>query len=360
MKVFQLLPTLVYGDGVGNETLVIDKILKSLGYETKIYAENIDKRISSKTADVIARMPELYQADVVIYHLSTGTVLNETVGKLKCKIVIIYHNITPPHFFNEYSISATERSKQGLKGVEELRENAHYCIADSYYNKQQLIQMGYRCRIDVVPVIVPFKDYEKKPSKSIINKYNDNYVNIVFVGRIVPNKKQEDIIKSFYFYKNYINDKSRLFLIGSYSGMERYKIHLDKYIQSLGLDDVHFTGHIKFNQILSYYKLADIFLCMSEHEGFCIPLLEAMYFQIPIIAYASTGVKDTLGDCGFQIREKNCKMTAEMIDYIIKKEEFRKQLIERQNLRLMNFSYENTHQKFVECLTNFLEEGIER
>lgn len=110
---------------------------------------------------------------------------------------------------------------------------------------------------------------------------DDGYTNFIFVGRVAPNKKQEDVIRAFYCYKKYCNPKSRLFIVGSYNGMERYYHRLRRYVGALELDNVVFTGHIPFAQILAYYHLADLFLCMSDHEGFCVPLVEAMYFNLP-------------------------------------------------------------------------------
>jgi len=354
MKIIQLLPTLINGDGIGNDTIAIDKIIKELGYKTKIYAEYIGPGIPKSIANRINKMPVLHEKDILIYHLSVGTTLNDQLQGLKCRKLIVYHNVTPPDFFNGYSQTSMNSCIEGIRDVQKLSNVADYCWAVSEYNRQELIGYGYKCNIDVIPIVVPFEDYDKKPKQIIIDKYQDEYVNIVFVGRVVPNKKHEDIIKTFYYYKKYINSKSRLFLVGSFNGMERYYERLNKYVTELELNDVHFTGHIKFNELLSYYHLADVFLCMSEHEGFCIPLLEAMHFEIPIIAYADTGVKDTLRGVGIGMEEKNCKVAAELIDQLVIKEDFRKNIVNMQNERLKDFYYEKTRSKIEACLKGFI------
>lgn len=355
MRIVQLLPTLSYGDGVGNDTLAIDKIIKEMGYTTKIYAENIDSRISKNLVDKIEKMPKLDKQDIIIYHLSTGSVLNDKLKDYRGRKLIIYHNVTPPHFFKQYSRISYDLCKKGREGIQKLSQVAEYCWADSEYNKQELQENGYQCKIDVVPIVIPFEDYAKEADKAILKQYCDDWVNIVFVGRIVPNKKQEDIIKTFYYYKKYINPKSRLFLVGSYQGNEVYYERLRKYIEQLDLDDIYITGHIKFNEILSYYRLADVFLCMSEHEGFCIPLLEAMYFQIPIVAYSYTGVKDTLSYAGFQLENKDCKIAAEMVNRLIEDCELRKKIVVQQNERLKEFDYSKTKEKIVSNLKGFMK-----
>lgn len=355
MKIIQLLPTLSYGDGVGNDAIAIDQIIKEMGYKTKIYAENIDSRIKKGLAEKVEKMPELNPTDIIIYHLSTGTVLNDKLGGYPGKKLVVYHNVTPAHFFRQYSRNAYRLCERGREGMHKLRDVADYCWAVSEYNKQELLEAGYRCKIDVVPIVIPFDDYKREPDKTVLKKYEDDFVNLVFVGRITPNKKQEDVILTFYYYKKYIQPKARLFLVGSYQGNEAYYERLCSYIKRLELTDVYITGHIKFDEILSYYKLADVFLCMSEHEGFCIPLLEAMCFQVPIVAYAFTGVKETLGYAGLKLYEKDCRVAAEMIHMLVENKELREKVIAQQNVRLKEFSYEKIREQIVSNLKGFIE-----
>lgn len=354
MKIVQLLPTLLYGDGVGNDTLAIDNVIRELGYTTKIYAENIDGRIKGNLAKKVSQMPKLSKNDIIIYHLAIGTELNNKLRDIPGRKIIKYHNITPAQFFEKYNRVSYNLCMNGLQQMQLMKDIPEYCWADSAYNKADLERAGYTCPIDVIPIAIPFEDYDKEPDWNIIKKYEDDWVNIVFVGRIVPNKKQEDIIKTFYYYKKYINHKSRLILVGSYNGMERYYERLCKYVDELKLEDVIFTGHIKFNQILAYYHSANVFLCMSEHEGFCIPLLEAMHFRVPIIAYAQTGVKETLGDAGVPLDTKDCRVAAEMIDMLMTRDDLREQVIRKQDMRVREFSYDNTRIKITESLKRFI------
>lgn len=354
MKIIQLLPTLSYGDGVGNDVIAIDQIIKEMGYTTKVYAENIDTRIKMGLAEKVEKMPGLKQEDIIIYHLSTGTVLNDKLSGYPGRKLVVYHNVTPSHFFRQYSRGAYRLCERGRAGIRKLRDVADYCWADSEYNRQELLEEGYRCRIDVVPIVIPFEDYAKEPNKAVLKRYGDDFVNIVFVGRIAPNKKQEDVIRTFYYYKKYIQPKARLFLVGSYQGSEAYYERLCSYIERLDLTDVYITGHIKFDEILAYYKLADVFVCMSEHEGFCIPLLEAMCFQIPIVAYAFTGVKETLAYAGLKLNEKDCRVAAEMIHMLVENKDLREKVIAQQNIRLQEFSYEKIREQIISNLKGFI------
>jgi len=353
--IIQILPTLSYGDGVSNSALSIYKIINELGYRTLIYAENIDKKLKYKYIKKIRNLKKVDKSDIILYHLSIGSQLNNVLKNYMCKKIIIYHNITPFKYFEEYNQLAVELSYSGLCETKLLKDAADYYWADSEFNKEELISYGYKCNINVVPIPIDFNAYKINPNFSIINRYrDDDYINIIFVGRISPNKKQEDIIKTFYYFHNSINKKSRLFLVGSFNGMERYYEKLKRYIKNLKLDEVYFTGHLQFKEMISYYHLADIFLCMSEHEGFCIPLLEAMYFKVPVIAYVSSGVADTMGDAGFHIKDRDCKVAAEAINQILSNSNLKNYIIKKQNARLLDFEYEKTKDEIKKLLIKYI------
>lgn len=354
MRIIQLLPTMAYGDAVGNDTLAIGEALKEAGYETAIYAENIDKRLPKKAVLPIEKYKEK-EGDLVIFHLSIYSKMNELVKKLKSKVVIIYHNVTPPEFFDGYSSEAKALCEKGLHGVEALKDVPELVIADSEFNKQDLIRMGYKCPIEVVPIVIAFDDYKKEPDQSVIKKYEgDGWTNLLFTGRIAPNKKQEDVIKAFYYYKNYFNPKSRLFIVGSYAATDLYYNKLVKYVEELGLDDVIFPGHIPFDQILAYYNVADVFVCMSEHEGFCVPLVEAMFFDVPIVAYDSTAIGETLGGSALLLDDKNPMIVAGAIDKIVKDDNINRQIKENQRARLSDFDRTGVKNMMIDVLEGCL------
>ncbi len=361
MKIIQFLPTLAFGDAVGNDTRALGKAICEMGFDTHIYAEAVDSRLPKGTADdLCAGMPDISENDIIIYHLSTGSKLNYSLENYKCRKMMVYHNITPPHFFDGYNMTAMSNAQYGLDGMKHLSDKFDYCTADSDFNRQDLINAGYKCPVDVRPILIPFEDYETKPDSGIIKKFSDGWTNIIFVGRIAPNKKQQDIISSFCYYKKNINPRSRLIFVGSYNGMERYYNRLLDYVKALELDDVIFTGHIKFPEILAYYRIADIFLCMSEHEGFCVPLVEAMYFEVPVIAYKSCAVPYTLGGSGILTDNKNPIEIAMLIDRIVNDKSLRDFIISGQKKRLEDFSYEKIKNIFEKQLKNFIAGGVSK
>ena len=355
MKIIQIMPTVSFGDAVSNDARAIADVIEEMGYKTAIYAENVDQRIKDKRVCKISKLKKLGKNDIVIFNHSTGTDLCYTLPKLSGRKMMIYHNITPPEFFRPYSAAATRLTKFGYEGTAFLSDKIEYVMPVSEYNASDLRRMGYKCDMFTRPILIPFEDYAKEPDPQVLAKYSgDGYTNIVFVGRIAPNKKQEDLIAAFSYYKKHINPKSRLIIVGSSGGMERYADSLKAYAKALETEDIIFTGHISFPEILAYYRVSDVFLCMSEHEGFCVPLVEAMYFDTPIIAYDSSAIADTLGGSGILIKDKDPVFVSMVIDRLVKDEALRNHVIEKQRQRLSDFSYENMKARLKEGLLRFI------
>ena len=355
MKIIQMLPCLNYGDAIGNDVIAIHNALKDSGYESEIIAEVVDLRLGEELAKTIDQWKEPEKDDIIIYHLSVGWKYIHTILNAKCRKICIYHNITPAHFYKDYDTTAYNYCLTGIEEVKRISGAFDYCLADSDFNRQDLISYGFQCNIDVLPILIAFDDYKKEPGKGVIKKYKDTPgANILFVGRVVPNKKHEDLIRAFYLYKKYYDPDAKLFLVGRYIETDVYYRRLTAYIESLGVRDVIFPGHIKFNDILAYYTIADVFLCMSEHEGFCVPLVESMFFKVPIIAYDSTAIASTLGGSGILFREKNMVEAAGLIDRVVKDRKLRETIIEGQNRRLEDFDNTVVMNQFFAYLNAFL------
>ena len=318
MRIVQILPVLAFGDAVGNDTRALKDALLEAGYETEIYAAVIDERLPQGTAQPFDMLEKLEDDDIVIYHLSTGHKLNYEIEKLGGKKVILYHNITPEQYFKKYNRDASSSCAQGIKAAKRLAKIADYAIADSAYNKEDLIRFG-------------------------------------FTGRVVPNKKQEDIIQAFYYYKNYINPKSRLILVGSYAGIDKYHEQLEAYVRELGLADVIFTGQIKFDEILAYYHLADVFLCMSEHEGFCVPIVESMYFNVPVVARDTSAIAWTMGGSGVLLPDDDPIMAAEMVNRVLTDETLKDKILKNQRIRLQDFDNQKVKTQFLQIIDKIIQ-----
>lgn len=341
MRIIQLLPTMSYGDAVSNDALAISRMLKDIGASPAIYAENVDPRLREESVYFLQDLPELKKDDLLIYHLSTGTELNFRIDSFHCRKVMIYHNITPPAYFAAYNRELEKLCVEGLRGMVHLRDSFRMVIADSSFNRQNLIDAGYQCPIHVAPILIPFEDYDREPDAETIRQYSDGRTNILFVGRIAPNKKQEDAIRAFACYRQTYDPEARLILAGSASGTENYLEKLKRYARELGIEqNVVFPGHISFRQILSFYRTAGAFLCMSEHEGFCVPLAEAMHFQVPIVARDMCAVGETAGNAALLLEDNRPEPAAAALHHVITDQAMRKQLQMAASERLKDFSYD--------------------
>ncbi len=354
MRVLQVLPSLRRGDAVGNDAVAIHHALRDMGYDAELYAWDIQPGCQ-KEARPYQKM-KIRKDDILLYHNAAGSKLTDDFANAPCRKIMIYHNITPPQFFRGYSIHGEAMTKTGLDQTRRIADRVEYCLAVSDFNKQDLRDMGYTCPIDVRPILIPFADYEQEPSRKILKRYEgDGYANILFVGRVAPNKKFEDLIRAFYYYKKEINQKSRLILVGNPLGFECYDESLKQYVQELGLEDVIFTGGVPFAEILAYYRLAHVFLCMSEHEGFCVPLVEAMFFDVPIIAFDSSAIPSTLGGSGVLLEEKNPVFVAKMMQRVLEDEALKNQIIRGQRERLKDFSYERIYAQLEQYMHKFIQ-----
>lgn len=353
-RVIQFTPTLSFGDAVSNDIFAMSAALSENGYENKIVSITASPKVTDKTIPLSSFIAK--KSDVFLYHMSIGSDLTDYIisSDVKHKLMV-YHNITPEKYFQGIPL-IQDCCIKGRLQLEKLAEHIELAFCDSDYNKAELDTLNYK-NTTVLPIIFDDSDYKNTvPSKKIIDLYkNDDFINILFVGRIAPNKKQEDVIASFYMYNKYINPKSRLFLVGSYSGMENYKDSLDDYIAHNNIRNVIFPGHITFPEILAYYKSSDIFLCESEHEGFCVPLLEAMIFDLPIIAYSSSAIPSTLGGSGIMFAEKDPRLVAELINLIAEDNLFRNKIIEKQRQRLADFDINKVKKDFIKIIQPFID-----
>lgn len=355
MRIIQILTTLSFGDAVSNDCLAIKELLKNNGFQTAIYAENLDERIKDPDAKRYNKLPKLKADDVVLYHLSTGTELNNRIRDLECRKFVIYHNITPPEFFVPYSGKLAKLCSDGRDQTIALKDTFEGGFCDSQFNLDQLRSYGFTCPLEVRPILIPFDDYKKTPDNETVEAMSDGVKNILFVGRIAPNKCQEDLISMLYAYRKMYDDPIRLILVGNGEGMDKYTNKLKYYAEALDIKDVVYPGHITFAQILAYYKSADAFVCMSEHEGFCVPLTEAMSFDVPILAYNSCAVPETLGGSGIVVDSKDPALVARYLHEILTNNELRETMVSEQRKRLSDFTYDKVSEQFMAILNRFIK-----
>lgn len=352
--IHQFHPTVKYGDAITDEIFNIRRVIQKWGMRSEVYALHIDPKLRRQTRHYKKLSKELSKEDILFVHYSIGSETFSNIEEMPGRKVLIYHNITPPQFFTGFNLKYFSFTDWGRRELPNLVGKVELALADSEYSRRELADRGF-AKTGVLPIMIDLSRYDSEtPRAEIISRYRDGKTNILFVGRISPNKKQEDVIKAFYVYQRFINPKSRLFLVGTQEGLESYRDALARLVARLGVKDVYMTGHVEFDELIAYYQIADVFVCLSEHEGFCVPLLEAMHFNIPIVAFNATAVPDTLGNAGVLLNEKDFLVIAETVNELALDGDLRKLIIAGQQSRLTDFSPEMLEKTLRDHLRQYL------
>ena len=336
-RVHQVLATLGYGDAIGHEVLGIQRVLRAAGHESEIIVETADRRLEDLTIDYRDAVGYVGADDVLIHHFSLGSRASRTAFALPARMALIYHNITPPEFYVGIHPQLMLQCYRGLRELRAYVPRVDLALGDSEFNRADLERYGF-APTEVLPVVPDFTHLAVEPDTALAGGFDDDWVNILFVGRFVPNKKPEDLVRFFHAYKRLYNDKARLILAGSYAGFDEYYAQVRGLIAALGANDVHILGQVSDRELTALYDIADVFLCASEHEGFCVPLLEAMAADVPVFAYESSAVPDTLAGAGVSWSPKDLEYAAELLGQLAFDPVFRRQVIARQRQRLADFS----------------------
>ena len=292
-----MLATLGYGDAIGHEVLGIQRVLRGAGFESDMFVQTADPRLEHLTRDYRDLVDASHPDNILIHHFSIGSLASRIAYAVPSRMVLIYHNITPPKFFVNVHASLVGQCYNGRRELGAYPARCDLALADSEFSRLELEAMGFS-PTGVLPVVPDFSHLDVEPNDLIAREFDDEWTNILFVGRVIPNKRFEDLIKAFHVYRRDFNPRSRLLLVGSYWGYEAYLSMLHQLIAVLGTTDVYFTGPVSDGELTAYYDVADLFLCASAHEGFCVPLVEAFYKHIPVVAYASTAVPYTMDGAG--------------------------------------------------------------
>jgi len=207
----------------------------------------------------------------------------------------------------------------------------------------------------VLPLVMDFHKFDHPIHPVVKSLLDDDKTNIIYVGRIIPNKKIEDVLRTFHFYQTYFNPLSRMILVGEYRGFERYHSALMKMAETMKINHLHITGHIPEDELTSYYKLADLTLHLSEHEGFCAPIPESYYLGIPVIAFNAGAVSETMAGGGLMIEKKDPVRIAALIDIVLRNEKIRKNVVSHQRKILEKYTQERTGVILLQHLTPLLQ-----
>jgi glycosyltransferase involved in cell wall biosynthesis len=333
-QVAVVTPHFTQHDAVCNDVLGMYEALRKRGSDARIYAADWTVGETKVKVWPVSRIKEFLKnpGDVLIYHHSMGWQTGcDLLAELRCRRVIKYHNVTPPEFFVGWSQEYESVCSAGREQLSVIaRSGCDAYLSASAYNMSELISEGApESKSFVVP---PFNRtghfFNSEPDFQIIDRYRDGQANLLMVGSLVPNKGHVALLEAFATYHHNYGHDSRLFLVGKdKASLSKYTSFLHDVTRYLGLQDsVIFTGEVSESELKSYYLLADLFVLTSEHEGFCVPLVEAMAMKVPILAYGSSAIPETISKAGLVWDERDPYLFAESINTLINDESIRSRM----------------------------------
>jgi L-malate glycosyltransferase len=340
--VHQFLPTFEYG-AVGAHSMLARQILQAAGHTSEIYAAEIRPSIVREGAIPL----EQYRggADIIIYQLAIGSVAADAALERTEPLVVNSHNMTPLRYLVGWDHVGSHGVAWGLVQMKQLAKRASLGMAVSHFNEADLVEAGF-ARTAVAPFLIDLRTLDIEADPAVKAAAGTTWL---FVGRLAANKAQHDVVKAFAAYRRFHDADAHLVLVGG-GADGKYGRTLTRFVHGLGLDDaVTIAGQISHEALAAYYEIADVFVSASEHEGFCVPLVEAMHHEVPIVAYAAAAIPETLGNAGLLLHEKEPCSVAAAVHRVVRDDALRRQLAEAGTRRVPTFDVTRTGPVFIDA-----------
>jgi len=345
----QFLTGATAGDAITGQALLIRRWLREAGYESEIYAWHLHDSMATAARPMSAYRRTRGETRG-IYHHSIGSDVPEFLAARALRLILIYHNVTPPEFFENSDPLRAYLARQGIDQLKTLQPLTELALADSHYNEQDLLRNGYT-HTAVLPICLQAERYGAAMNGTLPERPTDAEPRLLFVGRLAPNKRQEDLVKLLFFLRR-IHPQTRLTLVG-----DRWEMGYDRWVAQLAADlnvaeGLELAGKVSHEGLLAHYRAANLYVSMSEHEGFGVPLIESMLLGLPVVAYGSTAVPETMGGTGIVFHRKEFEPLAELVAMIHEDASLRRRVVERQRAHVEHFLEPQVRGQFL----NYLEQ----
>ncbi len=340
MIVNQWVPAAHRGDAIGDSARRVRDLLRDMGHGSELYALTIDDELTNDVRPFSE--PAARRGDLTIFHYALPSPMTAAFASIDGGRVLQYHNVTPAAFFAPYDPPLFRLASLGRQELATLVGAVDLALGDSEYNRRELESLGFR-PTGVFPIAVDTSRVTRPDRRPALEEIlDDGLVNFLFVGRIAPNKKIEDHIRLAEHYKRYVDAYYRFIFVGRYDVVPRYYSMIRALMTQFRLlnDRFIFTGPVPDEELAIYYRHAAVYVSLSEHEGFCVPLVEAMATGVPVLAYAAAAVPDTLGGAGVQFAPKDLELAAELLGALAFDDDLRAGVIAGQRRRLADFGEE--------------------
>jgi glycosyltransferase involved in cell wall biosynthesis len=329
----QFVPVLEPG-AIGAHALELQRLCRDLGIDAEIYAEEVRPVWAGRGHGLKAYKGRA--DDVLLYHVAIGSPVADFVANRPERLVVDHHNITPASYFADWEPPVVHGIAWGRRQLAELAGRATMGLADSGFNRDELDDLGYS-RTSVAPILLDTSTFDRAVDEAALARLAHVGSAWLFVGRVSPHKCQHDVIKAFAAYRRVYDPNAVLRIVGA-SSSDRYVAALHQLVEALDLGGaVDLTGGVSDGELAAHYRSADVFVCLSEHEGFCVPLLESWHHRVPIVAFAATAVPETLGAGGLCLPGKSASTVAAAVDKVLTDDGLRAALVAAGERRLADF-----------------------
>jgi len=338
MIINQWVPAAHKGDAIGDSARRMRGLIRRMGHSSELYALTIDDELQGDVRPFAD--PESHKADVTIFHFALPSPMTEAFGRLSHRRVLQYHNVTPASYFAPYDPALFRLASIARQELSTLVGQVDLALGVSDYNRRELEALGFE-PTGVLPLAVDLSRVTQPVRRPALEKMlDDDFVNFLFVGRIAPNKKIEDHIRLAEHYKRYVDAYYRFIFVGRYDAVPRYYSTIRALMSEYRLlnERFIFTGPVSDEDLAVYYRHSAVYVSLSEHEGFCAPLLEAMAADVPVLAFSAAAVPETLSGAGVQFAPKDMEYAAELLGALAFDDGLRAQVIAGQQRRVADFS----------------------
>jgi glycosyltransferase involved in cell wall biosynthesis len=359
VAIHQFLSSLAPRDAQSQHHLHVRDALRAAGYESDLYVGEAKGSLRSESQPF-----REFRGGVdawMLYGHAIGSPVADFVLQRPEPLLLDYHNITPAALFAAWEPHAAIRMAAGRRQLRALAVQSRLALADSAFNAAELVELGAR-RTAVVPIMLDARNFAVRPDPATLDRLRSDSSagakHLLFVGRVAPNKCQHELVAALEALRRVHGLDARLYLVGT-SSSDRYERTLRSYIDALGLSRVvHLVGSVSPAVLAAHYQAADVFVCLSDHEGFCVPLLEAWYHDVPIVAFAATAVEETMASAGIALRRKSPSRVAAAIARVVSDDALAADLACRGRGRLADFDLTRSKARLLDAIESVINPGI--
>jgi glycosyltransferase involved in cell wall biosynthesis len=352
MRVDQVIPSLASRDAIGTHTRTLRDALRAAGIDSDIYYGNCTPDVQHEGRPVV-ELGRTQRGRWLLYQSSIGSPVYDVLAARAEPKLVNYHNITPVELLAGWEPKVGYELALGRAQLDRLAPESHLAVADSAYNEEELRMAGYK-ETAVVPLLIDMTAKADEPDAALSSRLRAakarGGADLLYVGKISPHKAPHDLVKMLDVYRRTYDPAARLHLVGSPLG-ERYGPALTAFVNQLGLADaVSVTGSVTGAELEAYYRGADVYVSASDHEGFCVPLVEAMGHGVPVVAYGVTAVPETVGSAGLLLPDKSPLRFAAAVHRVLTDDGLRVRLAAAAARRVQDYSLDRSRRRFVELV----------